>query len=726
MNDWDIKKFIKIVLAIQFAMWGAIGMDAIGFQIPLLRPFIGSIYLLFLPGILILRILKIHKLSSIETMLYSVGLSITTLMFIGFFINLIFPFFGISSPLSISSVISSITIVVLMLSFLSYVIDKDFSITSNLKIDEIFTPPFLFLLTIPFVAIFGTFFMNIYQNNIILMLLIVLIVIIVVLVAFDKFIPNNMYPLAVFIISASLVYHSSLISTYLWGWDIQQEFYHANNVFENSIWDSKNPYSINAMLSIVMLAPIFSIITNMSLTWVLKIIYPFLLSLIPLGLYLVYKKQTNDKIAFFACFLFISFFGFYSWLVILPRQLIAEFFLVLLILLFLDNDINKVKRSFLSIIFSLSLIVSHYGISYIYMFMLFFVWIILTSIENSNIQSIKGFFYNKFYRAKINDKSVFLELRDNNISSTFVILFITFTLMWYINISGSSSFNSIVMIGNHIIRSLLTDFLNPEVVQGLKHITENTVTSLHNYNKYIHIISQLFIVIGITTTLFNNKTNFTKNYIIFSIINFGLLIASITVPFFALSITTTRLYQITLIFLSPFFVIGFITVFNIINTHIIKSWRRTHINNPFKVLSLFLVLYLMFNSGFIYEIGKDIPSSISLNNTIDYPTFNEYEFLGAKWLFNSKNNQPVYSDMNRNLILGSFEWEQVRVLPTKVNEISQNSYTYFGSYNLQYKTGFLLDVERNLMIKQNIDPIYIVDSQNKIYDNSGTIIGRKN
>ncbi|OYT53597.1 MAG: hypothetical protein B6U72_05205, partial [Candidatus Altiarchaeales archaeon ex4484_2] len=95
INDWEIKKFFKIVLVIQLMMWGAIGLDAIGLQIPIIRQFIGFIYLAFIPGIILLRILRLHKLGNIETIVYAVGLSLATLMFTGFFMNMIYPFFGI-------------------------------------------------------------------------------------------------------------------------------------------------------------------------------------------------------------------------------------------------------------------------------------------------------------------------------------------------------------------------------------------------------------------------------------------------------------------------------------------------------------------------------------------------------------------------------------------------------------------------------------------------------
>ena len=55
MNDLEIGKFLKVILAIQLATWGVIGLDVVGLEIPILRQLIGLIYLTFIPGILILR-----------------------------------------------------------------------------------------------------------------------------------------------------------------------------------------------------------------------------------------------------------------------------------------------------------------------------------------------------------------------------------------------------------------------------------------------------------------------------------------------------------------------------------------------------------------------------------------------------------------------------------------------------------------------------------------------
>ena len=79
----------------------------------------------------------------------------------------------------------------------------------------------------------------------------------------------------VWIISISLLYMSSLISPYVWGWDIQNEYYLANLVINYSYWNFILPDAYNSMLSIVMLAPVYSLYTNVNLDHVFKIVSPF-------------------------------------------------------------------------------------------------------------------------------------------------------------------------------------------------------------------------------------------------------------------------------------------------------------------------------------------------------------------------------------------------------------------------------------------------------------------
>ena len=723
MNDWEIKKFLKVVLAIQLAMWGVIGLDAIGIQIPIIRQLITFIYLTFIPGIIILRILKLHKLGNIETLLYTVGLSIATLMFTGLFMNTVYPLFGISGPISMVPLIITISVVVWVLCVLSYVRDKDFSDPSFIDVKDVLSPPALFLCLIPFLAVFGTYLVNFYHSNILLLFLIVIIALIAVLIGFDKFIPKNLYPVAVFVIAISLLYHASLISMYLWGWDIQLEYYLCNLVNMNGIWDSTIPISYNAMLSIVMVAPIYSIISNMSLTWVFKIIYPFLFSLVPLGLYRVFQKQTGDKIAFLSCFFFISVSAFYGSMPQLARQEIAELFLVLLILLLIDKNMNKTKRSFLFIVFGISLAVSHYGLSYIYMFCLISAWLILVLMDSPAIQRLRDNFHSKFSRKSEKPAGNPVHSKvDRTISSTFVLLFITFTLTWYMYVSSSSAFDTIVYIGDHIASSIYADFLNPEATEGLRMMLAQPQPGLlHEVYRIINYLNQLFIIIGgIVLLLKHREMKFEREYGAFSVVNLAVCFGGVTLPFFASSLAMARVYHITLFFLAPFCVIGGISVFRALSKIVRVAWTNGSVRISLKALSVYFVIFMLYQTGFVYGVAEGHFCSISLNSTMDYPRFNDQEVLGAEWLYGVKSNNPIYADEYRRLLVGSFEWGQVRTLTFDVDQIQDDSYIYFGSLSIEKKEIMVVDVKSARRItREYINSSQIVDDRNKIYNNGG-------
>lgn len=731
MNDLGINKFLKVILAIQLAVWGVLGLDAIGLQIPILRQLTGFIYLTFVPGILILRILKLHKLGNIETLLYSVGLSIATLMFTGLFMNTVYPLIGISGPISITPLIITISAVVLVLCVLCYVRDKDFSAPCFIDIREILSPPALVLCLIPFLAVLGTYSVNFHHNNLILMLLIIIIAIIALLIAFDKFIPKNLYPLAVFVIAIALLYHRSLISMYLWGWDIQLEYYLCNLVKMNGIWDSTIPITYNAMLSIVMVAPIYSNILSMDIAWVFKIIYPLVFSLVPLGLYRVFQKQTNDRIAFLSCFFFVSLFTFYGEMLALARQQIAELFLVLLILSMIDKNMDKIKRSFLFIVFGISLAVSHYGLSYIFMFCLISAWLILVLGENQAMQKLMSNFHSKFSRKieKPAGNPVPSKV-DRTISSTFVLLFVVFTLTWYMYVSASSAFDVIVRIGDHIASSIFTDFLNPEAAEGWDIILGETVSPLHSVTKYLHLLSQFFIAVGILTLLFKrSEMKFEREYNAFSLVNFVICFGGIAVPYFASSLNTTRLYHVTLIFLAPFCVIGGITVFKALSRIVKAPWTNERARSSLKVLSVFFTIFLLFNSGFVYEVAKDHPGSISLSqesikeygdaegkNAFYAAYYLDGDIAGVKWISKNRDNKSkVYADYTRKrLVFTSYGMMPDEPVLTNTTKVKEGSYIFLGYPNVRYGLMYGLPVPSYWNIT---DILPLLDGGSEIYNN---------
>jgi len=134
INSLEKNIFLKFILAVQFTILFIIGLDAIGLNIPILRQLIGFIYLTFIPGILIFRILKIHEFDLINILLFTVGLSITFLMLCGLFINILYPIIGISNPLSILSLTATTCVFISIFSIIIYYRDEDIiEINTNKK-----------------------------------------------------------------------------------------------------------------------------------------------------------------------------------------------------------------------------------------------------------------------------------------------------------------------------------------------------------------------------------------------------------------------------------------------------------------------------------------------------------------------------------------------------------------------------------------------------------------
>ena len=737
LNGIVIGKFLKIILALQLSAIGFIGFDYIGIEIPILREVFCFIYLAFIPGILILGILRLDRLNMIETVLYSLGLSCSFLMFVGLFMNEVYPVFGITKPLSTTSLITTLIALISALYLLCCIRNPGYIPSSivNLNTDLLFSPYTLSFLLIPFLAIFGSYSVCFYDNNILLLLLLLLIAVIPIFVAFDK-IPSETYPLLGFVIAISLLCHNDFSSMYIQGSDLHLEYYFANLVKSNSYWNLSTPHTYNTALSIVMLAPIFSDICGMSLTWVFKLIYPFIFSLVPLALYKVYKEQTNEKTAFLSCFFFMSIRVFYIGMLQWGKQMVAIFFLSILILSMMDKQLNNTKRTMLSLIFAFSLIVSHYSTSYIFLFSLVFVYLLILLGRKLN---------------KITDTSV--------VTSNFVVLLIVSALVWYMYTARSSAFNSAVHIGTHVIGSI-SEIFSPIEGGAVFWLTRKLFPS-EQVLRFLYFISVFLIIVGFSDALYQNlkkrwKNNWRIEYLLFSTAFIGLLIISIILPFIAArgSIGFDRVFFISSIFLAIFCIIGGIKVEKSLTGVFYKSIASNLLSSKSltKGISIFLVAFFLLNCSFVSEIIQEITGgdraispSISkpriektgdINEKIAYYGFSypTQDVVSATWLGIHKTSSEIFLDSYNSahvLISYGMVWEDMpKINPTnQIKAISHyNAYIFLRKINyidnimqVDYWTQKATRYERNWWNTSEILPI-LEEKRNKIYSNGEAVI----
>lgn len=468
LNDWKFKEFATVIILLQVLMW-VVGFFSFNqMHIPIFNDIITLLYMALVPGILILRILKLHKLGNTFTTLLSVGLSIFSVLAVGLFMNQVYPLIGISRPLETIPLLITFTIYNMILLAVSYKRDKEYFhySSSKLSFKLLTSNQFICLCILPLIAMIGAYTLQYYGRNEIQILLLILICVLVLAMAWG-YLKHEYYHIAIFSIALSILYYSVLISNHIWGYDIFFEYQFATYVIKNGIWDYTWPHAYNAMLSVVMYAPIYNKLSGMTLTWIFKFIYPFLFSLISIGLYKIFEKRTGGKIAFLAAFFFIAYNGFsYGWMVQMARQQIAEIFLVLLVWLMIDRNIPQMKRKILYLIFGMGLIFSHYSVTYLFMFMLL-ATIVTLSLISSRFGNILNTILIKFGAQRKYFGSYF-KPKDQTISLPLSLFFIGFIVVYYSLTADSkpiaSLFDALRIVSKNVNTMMTGGSINPMIL----------------------------------------------------------------------------------------------------------------------------------------------------------------------------------------------------------------------------------------------------------------------
>src|SRR3989339_414743 len=299
-----------------------------------LRQILGFLFLITVPGIVLMLCFKIRNIDFWEYLVYTVGLSISFIMFAGLIVNWTLPWLNITDkPLSLFPILICFNIFLIILGIIAYKINKDFKPRDFTlpKFDTLnnifFTIPMFF----PVLSILGAFLLNNHGPNI--------------LTIFRKRWDKNIWPWAIWMIGLSILLSWWLRSWYVSGVDSNLEFLVFQLTKNNSFWSINNyRNAYNAMLSLTILPTILSNLSNTENHFVFKLLFQFLFSLVPLIIFFIIQPY---------------------FIAIQIRQAIAFVFFSLLFLIYLEKDLSLPTHKLFFVIFGISMIVSHYSTSYI-------------------------------------------------------------------------------------------------------------------------------------------------------------------------------------------------------------------------------------------------------------------------------------------------------------------------------------------------------------------------
>jgi uncharacterized membrane protein len=454
------------------------------FDIPVVRQVVGFLYLTFIPGFVIVKLIKADNLGQAETVLFSVGLSVAILMLIGLFVNVVGSFVNVKQPLDPLLLVLVLSGFVLLGTFACYFKGSRDLKSVELSIGTVAKSFILCLL--PVLCIAGAYIANTTGNNFVLLLAFLTVLAVFIVAVFSKrLISPRLYLVLVFAIAVTLLFQLSLTSNYIQGFDIKIEYYTATLTQNTGFWNYAASFTdltsgrMYSMISVTILPTVYSNILNMNLTWVFKIIYPLIFALVPLALYLLWRGKFGVAVALSSVFLFMSQATFHTEMLGLARQMIGEVFFVLLFLILFSKGLSSKNAQILFVIFGLCLIISHYSIAIIFAFFISLMWVI-------------GYITHKPNR---------------NLHLRIVVLFLVLMISWFVYTISSANIITISESSNSIL-SGFSDFFNPAfrgtvVMQGIG--LAATSSPLMTLSRAIAYATEFFIMIGFLVLLVQGK-----------------------------------------------------------------------------------------------------------------------------------------------------------------------------------------------------------------------------
>jgi uncharacterized membrane protein len=580
----------------------------------------------------------------IKKILYGIGLLTVYLMLLGLAINYIGKWIGVVHPLN-----TFVILIVFWASVIAFLGINKKRIYNWLKTWAINREPIpktvILLLILPVMAIAGTELMNMTGDNIILMIMLPLIVVVPPICMFTNLIPKKYWAFAIWMMALSVILHRALVTPYLFGSDNIYELSCFRAVYSTGLFPAQPIISsgvYSTVLSITILPAMISRIIGISGVWVFKLVFPLMLSLVPVAVYELVKTQFKENIALLSSFLVMSVYTFFTVMLMTDKQLIATVLFAIFFLMLFDNIKNKV---YLLALLGFGVILAHYGTAILFIVLLAGVAIVLR--------------------------------KKSYIIMTAVLIILGF--VWYKFQGNGQTVSAVVWLGQTVITSSNNEIGN--IVTRLLHFGSSY---LPPELLILYGLSQIAIVIGFVIVAWHKfirkDFNIKIEYLAVAFIFLALLGLELVIPKLSSYFGVERIYLYAMMILSPFMFVA-ITKF--------KRWGMVSV--------IFVGLFFLLNVGFVNQLqGKPLSNSIALSpNTCDFPIFTSNELDGAKWAINT--NEPIYGDNYSRFIFYYLDvpntWERMEsnVLEFRLigdnavvtNNIPVGSCIYLRKYNLE-------------------------------------------
>ncbi|WP_191965509.1 MULTISPECIES: DUF2206 domain-containing protein [Haloferax] len=464
----------------------------------------------------------------------------------------------------------------------------------------------VFYAAIPIVAVAAAGAMN-ELGNPLLMYLFVILVVAAVLLLPTRFVSSNLYPATVFLIALGTFLHRNLLTSGVVGADIQLQYFIAQRIIETQAWSPIASGPLMALPMVSSVPAIISIFTGLSVATVFKVVYVGVFSLVPVGIYFVGRKVFGTNEGLFGSLFFVFYHGTFYFTP--GKQLFSEVFLILLVLLFVTGRLSTSGGKVAGLLFTVGLIHSHYGSTYVLGGSLLAGFLLLTVV------------------------SLIVDDFDHELSLAYPVAVLTLGTVWY-SITTTALVESIAQIPLSIIQQVATLLQDPVVGSGASYVQQQ-MGVLRVLNVLVYLTLTALLGLGLVWRVGKNAADIRRDgrtiypeYTAVAIPMFLFLAASFVI---IANLWADRVYQMVLVFLAPLAALGFHFLFVVFGSVLKRLGSSIHPRPLWALFAVVLSVLLVLNSGAAFAAAGDANTSTFDSSSNDY-SFTDEERAGAFWL----------------------------------------------------------------------------------------------
>lgn len=560
------------------------------------------------PGMLLLALLDVRttRFGHYLTAAVALGLATTTALTLSAVVVL--SAVGLAAPLSFGPLAAVLVVTNLALVALYYYRDLHAARPPIGRIESVWvTAGFAGLVPI---AVLAALRMRLFEANYVMFVFVAAVLVAVAATA-TRYVPESVYPVAVFSVALATFLHRNLVTSFVVGADVQSLYATARVLVETQRW-APALGGDTMTVPVVTLAPAaLSVVADLTLPTVFTVVNVLVLAFVPLGVYYLASDHFGADVAVFGSYFFIFYHVTFSFTP--GKQLLAGLFVVLILATLFRRERARTGRLVALAVWSVGLVFTHYATTYVFGGALLIGAVGLAVL-----------------RAASDDV-------DARLPIGYPLGLLAVASVWYWVVSPSL-FGQLVALPAIVVGQIV-GLLSTGAVpgSGTSYVQQQT-SLLGEIQVAVYVLCTVLIGVGAVTLVVDNARRLQQRRPLvdaeYAAVALPLFIFLGSSYFLVLNLWADRVYQMLLVVLAPLLPLGYLAVSRVIGRRVPGRWALPR--PQWSVVAALLVVLFALNSGFAFALTGDAETATFDADANDL-AFSDEERAAITWLVNETN-----------------------------------------------------------------------------------------